>query len=193
MPELEFSDSVPDDAGTLLLPIARAAIGRELGLGADGPGERPAWALAPGASFVTLTTRGDLRGCIGSLEAVRPLIDDVDANAVAAATRDPRFPPLARTELADVAIEVSVLSPSFPLVVSSLNDAYSALRPGIDGVIVEFDAWHRATFLPQVWEDLPTPEEFLAHLWTKAGVRPGSWTDETTLRRYTVRAWHEDR
>jgi len=196
-------EAIPEDAGALLLPTARSAIERALGLRPEPPAARPAWALAPGASFVTLTERGDLRGCIGSLEATRPLLDDVRDNAVAAATRDPRFAPLAQRDLDRVAIEVSVLSAPVPLTVSGvgasgapvsgLAEACAALRPGVDGVIVEFDAWHRATFLPQVWEQLPEPEEFLSHLWRKAGVAPGEWRAGTTLQTYTVRAWHEGR
>ena len=182
---------LPDDAGSLLLPTARAAIGHALGLGVASPADRPAWALAPGASFVTLTENGNLRGCIGSLQAIRPLIDDVGDNAISAATRDPRFPPLTRGELAGVEIEVSVLSAPTPLDVSGLAEAYAALHPGVDGVIAEFGSWHRATYLPQVWEDLPTPEDFLHHLWLKAGVPPGVWHKGTTLQTYTVRAWHE--
>jgi AmmeMemoRadiSam system protein A len=193
MPDAEAAAALPADAGSLLLPAARAAIGLALGLSPEPPAERPAWALAPGASFVTLTEGGRLRGCIGSLEAVRPLLDDVGANAVAAATGDPRFRPLTGRELGGVAIEVSVLSAHVPLSVSGLNDAYAALRPGIDGVIVEVGPWHRATFLPQVWEDLPKPDEFLSHLWQKAGLPPGVWREGTTLQTYTVRAWHEAR
>lgn len=187
------ADALPDDAGSLLLPTARASIGRALGLSAELPTERPAWALAPGASFVTLTEGGRLRGCIGSLAAVRPLLDDVGDNAVSAATRDPRFPPLKQREVEGVAIEVSVLSAPVPLAVGGLADAYAALRPGVDGVIVEVGPWYRATFLPQVWEDLPDPDEFLSHLWLKAGVAPGVWHEGTTLQTYTVRAWHEAR
>ena len=184
-------DDIPEDAGALLLPTARAAIVRALGLAPEPSPEPPAWAFGPGASFVTLTERGDLRGCIGSLEAVRPLLDDVRANAVAAATRDPRFPPLTRPELGAVAIEVSVLSPPRPLAVSSLDDACDTLRPHVDGVIVECGPQHRATFLPQVWEDLPHPDEFLLHLWLKAGLPPGVWHDGTSMQTYTVRAWRE--
>ena len=192
MPDAEAA-AIPDDAGTLLLPTARAAIGSALGLSPDFPAERPAWALASGASFVTLTERGQLRGCIGSLQAVRPLLDDVSDNAVSAAMRDPRFPPLTRRELGVVAIEVSVLSAPVPLAATSMADAYAALRPGVDGVIVEVGPWHRATFLPQVWEELPRPDEFMDHLWRKAGVPPGVWHDGTRLQTYTVRAWHEAR
>lgn len=191
MPDANPDDPFPENAGTLLLPTARASIGHALGLLAEAPTERPAWAVAPGASFVTLTEGGLLRGCIGSLQAVRPLLDDVRDNAVAAATRDLRFAPVTRGELGALAIEVSVLSAPIPLAASSLADAYASLVPGVDGVIVEVAPWHRATFLPQVWEQLPDPEEFLRHLWMKAGVAPGEWREGTTLQTYTVRTWHE--
>ena len=94
-------------------------------------------------------------------------------------------------ELPAVAIEVSVLSAPRPLRVSSLREAYAALRPGLDGVIVETGACHRATLLPQMWQDLPDPAQFLGHLWLKAGVAPGIWHEGTTLQTYTVRAWHD--
>jgi AmmeMemoRadiSam system protein A len=142
---------------------------------------------------VTLTERHELRGCIGSLTAWRPLIDDVRDNAISAATRDPRFPPLARGEIEGVSIEVSVLSPPVPFAASSLAEAYAGLRPGVDGVIVECGPRYRATFLPQVWEDLQRPDEFLRHLWKKAGLAPGEWREGTTLQTYGVRAWHEER
>jgi hypothetical protein len=182
---------LPPDAGEILIPLARAAITSELGEHADYPSDRPAWLLAPGASFVTLTKAGALRGCIGSLEARLPLRDDVQANAVAAAVRDPRFPPLDPTELNQVAVEVSVLSPPSPLGVADFSGAYAALRPGVDGVILEVGSRHRATFLPQVWEGLPNPADFLRHLWLKAGVEPGIWHVGTRLHTYTVKAWRE--
>ena len=188
---------VPDDAGDALLPAARAAIAQVLvATSAHAPtasrtGPGPAWALEPGASFVTLTKDGRLRGCIGSLTAHRPLLDDVQANAVAAATRDPRFAPMTPDELPAVAIEVSVLSAPRPLRVSGLREAYVALRPGVDGVILQTGAGHRATFLPQVWQELADPPQFLAQLWRKAGVEPGVWHAGTTLATYTVHAWHE--
>lgn len=193
MPEAGQPDAVPDDAGALLLPTARAAIELELGLRAVLPPERPAWAIAPGASFVTLTAAGQLRGCIGSLEAVRPLLSDVTVNAVAAATRDPRFTPVTKDEWGGISIEVSVLSSPVPLPASNLVDAYAKLRPGVDGVIVEMGVWHKATFLPQVWEGLPSPEEFLGHLWHKAGMQPGMWHQDIALQTYTVKAWREER
>ncbi|NTV40428.1 MAG: AmmeMemoRadiSam system protein A [Demequinaceae bacterium] len=182
---------LPPDAGKILIPLAWAAIRAQLGEMPAYPSDRPQWLLAPGASFVTLTEGRALRGCIGSLEAHRPLVDDVRANAVAAAVHDPRFPPLDPMELEQVAIEVSVLSPPSPLAIEGFDAAIEALRPGVDGVIVEVGARHRATFLPQVWRDLPHPADFLRHLWLKAGVEPGVWHAGTRLSTYTVKAWPE--
>lgn len=131
-----------------------------------------------GASFVTLTIDGELRGCIGSIEPRRPLVLDVQENALAAAFRDPRFWPLNREEFDRVRIEISVLTVPKPLAFKDGNDLVAKLRPHVDGVIIE-RGWHRATFLPQVWEKLPDPREFLAHLCIKAGLpsddymRPG--------------------
>lgn len=182
---------LPTDAGEVLIPLARAAIRSALGEDADDPSDKPSWLLAPGASFVTLTMAGALRGCIGTLEARLPLGDDVRANAVDAAIRDPRFAPVDPLELDQVAIEVSVLSPRSPLDVAGFSEAYDALRPGIDGVILEVGSRHRATFLPQVWAGLPQPADFLRHLWLKAGVEPGVWHAGTRLHTYTVEAWQE--
>ncbi len=182
---------LPPDAGEILIPLAWAAIRSALGENSDYPSDKPSWLLAPGASFVTLTKARALRGCIGSLEARLPLGDDVRANAVSAAFRDPRFPPLDRTELNDVAVEVSVLSPPSPLDVAGFTEAYEALRPGIDGVILDVGSQHRATFLPQVGEELPQPADFLRHLWHKAGVEPGVWHAGTRLQTYTVKAWRK--
>jgi len=120
-----------------------------------------------GASFVTLTKYGQLRGCIGSLEPRRPLVLDVRENAVSAAFHDPRFPPVRPDELGVLDIEVSVLSPPQPLSYDGLDDLIARLRPGVDGVVIEH-GWNRATFLPQVWEKLPDPHEFLQHLCLKA-------------------------
>jgi AmmeMemoRadiSam system protein A len=120
-----------------------------------------------GASFVTLTKRGGLRGCIGSLEPRRPLVLDVRENAVAAAFSDPRFPPVSAGDLSDLRVEVSVLSSPEPLSYDGAEDLIARLRPGVDGVVIE-RGWNRATFLPQVWEKLPDPHEFLQHLCLKA-------------------------
>lgn len=120
-----------------------------------------------GACFVTLTKRGELRGCIGSLEARRLLVEDVRANAMAAAFHDPRFPPVRTEELDDLCVEVSVLSAPQPLSYDGPDDLIAKLRPGVDGVVIE-SGWNRATFLPQVWEKLPDPHQFLGQLCRKA-------------------------
>jgi len=128
----------------------------------------------PGASFVTLTIGGQLRGCIGSIEPRQPLALDVRDNALGAAFRDPRFPPLSREELNRVHIEVSVLTRPQPLAYTGPDDLLEKLRPHVDGVVIE-RGWHRATFLPQVWEKLPDPREFMAHLCLKAGLPPDDY------------------
>lgn len=175
--------------GNTLLRLARAAIAQRLGLATDLP-PRAAWLEKTGACFVTLKAHGQLRGCIGSLEARQALYDDVVHNAVAAAIRDPRFPPVSTDELNGIKIEVSLLSPATPMDFFDERDALAQLRPNIDGVILEYGA-HRATFLPQVWEDLPQPQRFLAHLKRKAGLPEDFWSDDIRLSRYTVQKFSE--
>lgn len=175
--------------GKTLLQLARAAISQRLGLAVDLPA-RAAWLEKTGACFVTLKVHGQLRGCIGSLEARQPLYDDVVHNAVAAAFRDPRFPPLGSDELNEVEIEVSLLSAAAPMDYFDETDALAQLRPGADGIILEYGA-HRGTFLPQVWEDLPQPQRFLAHLKRKAGLPEDFWSDDIRLSRYTVQKFKE--
>ncbi len=129
----------------------------------------------PGATFVTLHTKhGQLRGCIGSLVARRPLIEDVQHNTMAAAFEDPRFPPLQAAELPNIVIEVSVLTAPEVLDFDGPDDLIQKLRPSVDGVLIE-RGWNRATFLPQVWEQLPNPREFLEHLCSKAGLPANAW------------------
>ena len=164
-----------------LLNLARLTITRSLE-GRDPPAVELARLTEElgslGASFVTLTIHDQLRGCIGSIEPRRPLVLDVRENALGAAFRDPRFPPLSRRELDDVHIEVSVLTVPQPLAYVDSADLLAKLRPHVDGVIIE-RGWHRATFLPQVWEKLPDPREFVGSLCLKAGLpsddylRPG--------------------
>ncbi len=127
-----------------------------------------------GACFVTVTLGGELRGCIGSLEAQRPLVLDVRENAMGSACRDPRFPPVCPEELDNLHIEISVLSAPQPLSYDGPDDLIAKLRPGVDGVVVERD-WHRATFLPQVWEKLPDPLQFIERLCYKAGLSPDAY------------------
>ncbi|MFM8330702.1 MAG: AmmeMemoRadiSam system protein A [Candidatus Methylumidiphilus sp.] len=135
------------------------------------------------ASFVTLQKHGELRGCIGMLEAVRPLAQDIAENAYAAAFRDPRFPPLAADEWADLDIHLSLLTPAEPMRFSSEQDLLAQLRPGVDGLILE-EGRRRGTFLPSVWEQLPEPAQFLEHLKRKAGLPGGYWSDTLKVWRY---------
>jgi AmmeMemoRadiSam system protein A len=177
------------DKGVTLLKLARAEIGSKLGLAVPSA-KQASWLSELGASFVTLTRQGELRGCIGSLEAHRPLGLDVRENAVAAAFRDPRFMPLSRAEFDDIRVEVSLLSAAEPLVVTSEQEALASLRPGIDGVV--FEVGHmRSTFLPQVWEQLPEPAEFMAQLKRKAGLAVDFWSESVRLSRYGVSKWKE--
>jgi AmmeMemoRadiSam system protein A len=178
-----------DERGSTLLAIARGAISSALGAGAPCRASA-AWLEAPGASFVTLRQRGELRGCIGSLQAERSVREDVERNALAAAFRDPRFAPLARAEVAETRIEVSLLSALEPLAAASEREALALLRPGLDGVLLEYGG-RRGTFLPQVWEQLREPDDFLAHLRRKAGLPADFWAEELKLSRYTVSKWCE--
>jgi len=174
--------------GPALLASARQAIAGHFGHAAV-TGNHPAYAN-PGATFVTLTLDGQLRGCIGSLEAHRPLGDDVRANAQSAAFRDPRFKPVSAEEFQRLKLEVSLLAKPTPIQFASEADALSQLRPGIDGVIL-IAGPARSTFLPQVWEQIPQPREFLARLKQKAGLAADSWPAGIKLFRYEVQKWKE--
>jgi hypothetical protein len=178
-----------NDRGEVLLRIARATIGRQLGVPLTAREEAPFLADRR-ASFVTLKAGGRLRGCIGSLAAYQPLLDDVKKNARAAAFQDPRFPPLTLPEFDAIAVEVSLLSPQAPLSFTSEQDLLAQLRPGIDGLVLSHGQ-HRGTFLPQVWESLPRPEDFLAQLKRKAGLATDFWADGIAVSRYTVDKWSE--
>lgn len=177
------------EPGTVLLPIARAAIARELGHEHPADEDAP-WLRAHGACFVTLRQEGRLRGCIGTLKAHRALLEDVKSNARSAAFRDPRFPPLARHELDSTRVEISLLSALEAIASTDEDHALAQLRPGVDGLVFEY-GHHQSTFLPQVWEDLPDAAEFLATLKQKAGLPPDFWDAEVKLARYTVSKWSE--
>ncbi len=178
-----------DPLGFTLLTIARNAIDKHFGLDVRTVTPHPKLSH-PGATFVTLTQNGQLRGCIGSLEAYRPLATDVAENAVAAALRDPRFPPLTNEELDHTQVEVSLLEASETIEFVDEVDAIACLRPGIDGVILTHGS-RRATFLPQVWESLPDPQRFMTRLKLKAGLPVNFWDEEITLARYGVQKWKE--
>ncbi|HEX4961726.1 MAG TPA: AmmeMemoRadiSam system protein A [Thermoanaerobaculia bacterium] len=176
--------------GRVLLRIARESLAEALGVGQAADYREP-WLQEPGACFVTLTLWENLRGCVGSVRAYRALFDDVWLNARAAAFHDNRFPPVERDEFSALSVEVSLLSAPEPLPpFARERDALAALRPGIDGIVLDAGAY-RSTFLPQVWEQLPDPAEFLEHLKRKAGLPPGYWSPEVQLQRYTVRKWVE--
>jgi AmmeMemoRadiSam system protein B/AmmeMemoRadiSam system protein A len=175
--------------GPTLLAHARAAIARRLGVPSATAPHAP-FLDEPGATFVTLKTERQLRGCVGSLAARRPLGDDVRANAQAAAFDDPRFPPLARVEYDALEVEVSVLSASTPLVVASEQELHAQLRPGIDGVTLQWRG-RRGTFLPQVWESLSDPREFITQLKYKAGLPLDFWSPDLEISRYTVEKFIE--
>lgn len=176
---MEREDQLTPEQGRYLIDVARKTIEQALHtspaesgastdqLNTDAFQERR-------GTFVTLTRNGQLRGCIGHITAQAPLIESVRENALSAAFRDPRFRPLSADELDRIAIEVSVLTEPQPLTYTSAADLLAKLRPGVDGVILK-KGYHQATFLPQVWEQLPRKEEFLAHLCMKAGLDPEAW------------------
>ena len=145
------------------------------------------------ASFVTLNKNGQLRGCIGALEARQPLILDVRDNAIGAAFRDPRFPPVKANEVDDLQIEISVLTQPQPLAYEDAADLVSKLRPDVDGVIIQ-RGWNRATFLPQVWEKLSDPHQFLQRLCQKAFLPPNAYRNgDLAVYTYQVEKFEEER
>ncbi|HGX92302.1 MAG TPA: AmmeMemoRadiSam system protein A [Candidatus Tenderia sp.] len=177
-----------------LLALARESIryGLEHGTVMPVPPERYDTELQkPGACFVTLTLAAELRGCIGSLEAYRPLVVDVAHNAYAAAFSDPRFAPLSRAELAQIKTEISVLNPAEEISANSEAALLAQLRPGIDGLILQ-EGQRRGTFLPSVWQQLPTAAQFLTHLKLKAGLPANYWSDTLRFFRYTTTQFGEE-
>lgn len=175
--------------GAALLVEARDAIAVELGVEAA----RIAAARSldeSGATFVTLVLDERLRGCVGTLNAHRRLLDDVRINAVAAAFDDPRFTPLTAPELPSIRIEVSLLGAPVEMTVDSESEALARLRPAEDGVVLTWRG-RSATFLPQVWASLPDPAVFLRTLKRKAGLPGDFWARDLRLERYSVRKWAE--
>jgi len=176
-----------------LLTVARHSIQHALEHGSPLPitlSRYPESLRVKRATFVTLKQQEQLRGCIGTLVAIRPLVEDVAQNAYAAAFSDPRFPPLSPAELESLRIEISVLSPPEPMTFSSEVDLLKQLRPGVDGLILEEDGY-RGTFLPSVWESLPRPEQFLQHLKLKAGLPSDYWSGTLRVQRYTTESFSE--
>lgn len=178
-----------DELGPTLLAHARHAIAAALDIDLPAPPDDPRLGER-GATFVTLKANGELRGCIGSLNAHRTLDKDVAENALGAAFRDPRFSPLTAVEWPGVRVEVSLLSDPEFMAFKDEADALARLRPGIDGVIF-FNGCQKATFLPQVWEQLPEPRDFMAALKRKAGKAADFWGPNVMIATYQVRKWQE--
>ena len=178
--------------GRRLLQIARASVAEALGLQAQAAAIDEPWLKESRATFVTLKQGEELRGCVGALEAQRPLAQDVAENARAAAFQDTRFKPLTRDEFERTDIEVSLLSTPKRLSFEDHADLVARLRPGVDGIILEQgEEGRQATFLPQVWEGLPDPQQFIAHLKQKAGIAPDTDIRSCRVKRYTVLKWRE--
>lgn len=187
---MSSSELAPDNRRQLLEVAEWAIRGalREGGCPTVEPGAFPEALREPRASFVTLKRAGELRGCIGSLEAWRPMVTDVAENACAAAFRDPRFPPLSELELEGLGIGVSLLTLPEPMSFDSEEDLIARLEPGRDGLILS-EGGRRGTFLPAVWESLPEPRAFLAHLKLKAGLAPDYWSENIEIQRYRTESF----
>lgn len=177
--------------GGVLLTLARSAIAERLGLGSLEIANHPRLEQ-PCASFVTLRQEAQLRGCVGSVQVLRTLREDVHANAIAAAFHDPRFAPLGASELATISIEVSLLSPAQRIAATCAVELLAHLRPGVDGVMLQWRG-HRATLLPQVWQHVSDPHEFLAALKVKAGLPEEFWSEEMLFSRYAVTTYASGR
>ena len=182
-----------DAVGTELLRLARQSI--EYGLAHREPlpvdcGDLPRVLIEPAATFTTLRVEGRLRGCCGTLEAVRPLAEDVTHSAFRAAFLDMRFDPVGKREVDTIRLEVSVLSPLEPTHVSSEAELLQRLMPGIDGLVIVADG-RRATFLPKVWEMLPDPRQFLLGLKTKCGLAEDYWSERLEFQRYRTTSYAE--
>jgi AmmeMemoRadiSam system protein A len=187
-----------EQQGRLLVRLARQTIEQHLGKTPSSPVAndeltQPALLERLGV-FVTLHQRGALRGCIGSLAAVESLVDGIRRNAINAAFHDFRFNPVSLEDLALLHVEISVLTEPVPLPYDRAEDLLHLLRPGRDGVILEGPAQAKATFLPQVWQQLPTVEQFLGQLCRKAGLAETSWkSGNVTLSTYQVQSFEEPR
>jgi AmmeMemoRadiSam system protein A len=189
-----MQDKLTQEERQALLRLAREAMESSVRgepLPALDPSSLPPHLREEGASFVTLTAHGELRGCIGTLEARQPLVDDVREHAVAAALEDPRFPPVSERELDGIKIEVSRLTHPLPLQYNDADDLTSKLHPHVDGVVLR-DGFRRATFLPQVWEKISDPAEFLNNLCYKMGANQNLWRSKhLDVFTYQVEEFHE--
>ncbi len=195
MPSPNAKRNDPDAAllarhGATLLSVAVASVEHGIGRNRPPPVNEAEYAtdlLAARATFVTITKSGDLRGCVGTCLDDQPLVKDVAVNAFAAAFRDTRFAPIARKELGALDIAISLLSQPRAIAVKSEADLLARLRPGIDGLIIG-EGRKRAVFLPDVWEALASPHEFLAHLKLKAGLARDYWSAGIRVERFTTRS-----
>jgi len=189
-----MADQLNEEERSILLRLARQALEAGVCNQALIPLDLealPASLREAGATFVTLTRGGELRGCVGALEAYQPLAQDVREHAIAAALQDFRFPPVEPNELPEIAIEVSRLTPPQKLEYERPEDLPSLLRPGIDGVVLR-DGLRRATFLPQVWEKIPDPSAFLGNLCWKMGADANFWRyKKLQVYLYQVEEFHE--
>lgn len=149
------------------------------------PSKFPTVMQQPGASFVTLEHHGELRGCIGTLHAYRPLIQDIIENAYSASRDDTRFEPIDFSDLPGLSIHLSILSPPEPMQVSDEEDLAKQLQPGVDGAILETNH-QRGTFLPSVWDQCNGSRDFVRALKRKTGIPPADWPDDLRVFRYTV-------
>lgn len=176
-----------EERGGKLVRLARDTIVHALG----GPSaERPngPWFDDPAATFVTVTRGGRLHGCIGTLSPRRSLVDDVEENAVAAAFQDPRSEAFRAEWLPELEVEVTLLGPLVPIAFRDQADLIRQLVPHMDGLVLRWNH-HRGTFLPQVWETLPSPAEFIAELKRKAGLARDFWADDVEILRFGVQKW----
>ncbi len=183
---------ITKDAQAVLLQVAHEAIAYGLAHGREMQIDVQRYESAlreQRASFVTLHLHGELRGCIGTLETYQPLVIDIAHNAYAAAFTDPRFTPLTATEFKNIQIHISILNPAEEISFNSEKDLIAQLRPNVDGLILS-DGPARATFLPSVWEQLPEPYDFIAHLKIKAGLPENYWSGTLKVKRYTTTMFH---
>jgi AmmeMemoRadiSam system protein A len=194
----EHSTHLSQEQGRIMIRVARVTIAARLGLSDPVSRVIPEHELADPAfreqrgTFVTLKIRNQLRGCMGCLTPSETILEGIQRNAINAAFNDPRFPPLSASELAEAEIEVSILTNPRELVYAGGDDLLKKLRPSIDGAIIS-KGMARATFLPQVWEQLPRTEDFLAHLCRKAGLSPDEWKKgELGVATYQVQYFHEN-
>ena len=187
-------DRLTEGDGKLLLQVARRTIEQKLfnrKVKEKGDAALPPVFHEKRGTFVTLTMDGQLRGCIGHIVPQESLIEGIRINAINAAFRDPRFGPMSSGEWEKVKIEISILSDPKPLPYSSAEDLLKKLRPGIDGLIIK-KGYHQATFLPQVWEQLPNKKDFLSHLCLKGGLDADAWRKgDLEVLIYQVQAFEE--